>query len=134
VVGENRRAVGGAHAGDVSQVLDDHRKAGQQAALRYRLAHERIGVPARALEAQGRQRIDGRIDRRDSPLQRVEKVVRADLLPPQQVDDRAGVSAIEVGVAGHQPCLACVKAKAYRRVNPQPMPIRPHDHGQPGDD
>jgi hypothetical protein len=51
-----------------------------------------------AREAQRRQRIDGGIDSRDAPLQYGEEVARADLLAAQQIDDRAGVRAKEIGI------------------------------------
>ena len=55
---EDRRALGGAHARDIGEVLDRHRHAGEQAALAGRLFHQRSACGAGAIEAQRRQRVD----------------------------------------------------------------------------
>jgi len=51
-----------------------------------------------AIETQRRQRIDGGIDRRDAPLQLAQEVARADLVVAQQIDDRAGIRAKQIGI------------------------------------
>ena len=79
VVRVDRRALRGAHARDIDQVLDRDRHAGKLAALRDRLLHQPVGMLARPVEAARRQRIDGAIDRRDALFQRVEQIVRRDL-------------------------------------------------------
>ena len=43
--------------------------------LRDRLLHQAIGMLLRAIQAYGRQRIDGFVNRRDALFQRVEQVV-----------------------------------------------------------
>ena len=83
VVPEDRRAVGRAHAGDVGQVLDGDRQAAEPSGLTLGLAplaaHEAPGVLARAIEAQGRQRVDRGLDLGDAPLGRVDQVERRDV-------------------------------------------------------
>ena len=108
MVGKDRRAVGGAYAGDVGEVLDGDRQASEQAAFSGRQARDAVGMRARAFEAQCRQRVDGAVDRRNTALQRSEEVMRRDLLAPQQVDDRAGVGAMELDVT----LLGCARGVA----------------------
>src|SRR5205814_4750711 len=71
VIGEQRRAVGRAYARDIGEVLDRDRQAGEPARLAGGLAgratlHEAAGVFARAIEAQSRQRVYGRLDLGDA--------------------------------------------------------------------
>ena len=104
VVLEDRRAVGGAHAGDVGQVLDRHRHAGKQPALLGRQLHQPVGMGAGAREAQRRQRVDRRVDRGDARLKRVEQVVRRDLPALEPIDQRAGVGLDQfLGTHGMSP-------------------------------
>ena len=115
MVGEDRRPVGGAHAGDVGQILDGNRHAGKHATLGNGQARQTVGVRPRALEAQRGQRIDGAVDRRNATLERVEEVVRGDVLATQQIDDGAGVGAIEFASDGVPPLVASPNVSADAR-------------------
>ena len=86
----DRRALRGPDIGDVGEVLDRDRQAGEQAALGRLLLHQRLGVIAGALEAQRRQRIDGAIDLADALFQHVEQVERRDVALLELADDRVG--------------------------------------------
>jgi len=87
MVAKDRRAVRGAHALDVHQVLDRDREPGEPARLLLRLAplaaHQPLRVRPGALEAQRRQRVHRGLDRGDPPLRRVDELERRDLVPPQ---------------------------------------------------
>src|SRR5713226_6691315 len=67
VIGEDRRAVRAAHAGDVHRILDGERQPGEPAAARprrgRRLRHEAARAVARPLRPADRQRVDGAVDR-----------------------------------------------------------------------
>ncbi len=81
MIPEDRRAVGRAHAGDVGQVLDGDRQTAEPSGLALGLAafaaHQAPGVLAAAIEAQGRQRVDRRLDLGDAPLGRIDQIQRA---------------------------------------------------------
>ena len=66
VVGEDRRAVGGAHAAHVGQVLDRNGKTGEPARLIFRLIglafHDPLCVLPGTIEAQSRHGVHGRLD------------------------------------------------------------------------
>ena len=86
MLGEDRRALGGAHAGHVDQVLDGHGKAVEVAGRRLvgRRVHEPPGMLSRPLEAQGGQRVDRPVNRADAGLGGVDELQRRDLAAFQQ--------------------------------------------------
>src|SRR5262249_540806 len=82
---------------------DGDRQTGEQAAFADGPLEQGIGMAARALEAQGRQRVDRRIDGGDALLQRVEQVVRRELLPTQPIHDRARIGTPQLAIHGSPP-------------------------------
>jgi hypothetical protein len=93
VIGEDGRAEGGADAGHLGQVLDRHRQAPEIARRRIVGVLQALRVVPRAVEATGRQRVDGAIGRGDLSGGRVDQV---------QGGDVAGLQAGD-GFAGRQP-------------------------------
>ena len=88
VVGEERRAVGRAHARDIGEVLDRDRQAGEPAGLARGFAgraalHDTLGMVAGAVEAEGRQRVYRRLDLADAPGGGFDQLERRDLAFPQ---------------------------------------------------
>jgi len=77
-----------------------------------------------AIEAQRRQRIDGRIDGGDAPFQDRKQFVRADLVSAKQVDDRAGVGAVEIGTDRRPPSSSARRAETSA-ANPKFAPQLP---------
>ena len=62
----------------------------EPAALAEGLGHQRRGVPACAIEAQRRQRVDLWVDLGDPPLQRIEQIERGEVAAVQAIDDVLG--------------------------------------------
>ncbi len=79
MIPEDRRAMRGEHAGDIGQVLDRYRQAGEQAAIADGLLHQRPGAGSGPLEAQRRQGIHLAVDLGDALLQHVQQVERRDV-------------------------------------------------------
>ena len=83
MIPEDRRAVGGAHAGDVGQVLDGDRQAAEPSRLPLSLAalssHQAPRVLAPALKAKGWQRVEGRLHLGDAPLGSIDQIERRDV-------------------------------------------------------
>jgi hypothetical protein len=92
VVGIDRRAVGAAYALHFRQVLDGHRQAGQQAALRHGARKQRVRMSACTVKAQGWQGVDLWIDTLDARFQCIEQVVRLDIAAFEQRDDIDGAA------------------------------------------
>ena len=126
MVAEDRRAVGRAHAGDIGEILDGDRQAGEPAGLSLRLAtfaaHQPFGMGTRAIDAEGRQRIDRRLDLRDPPRRGVDEVERRDLAA-LQAKHRLGC---------RQPAQLIVRRRHWAPVLPGKKALGPAP-GQPAD-
>jgi hypothetical protein len=83
MVGEDRRAVGRAHARDVGQVLDRDGKTGEPPCFAFSFAtlagHQRLGMIARAVEAERWHGVHGGLDLRHAPGGSLDQIERADL-------------------------------------------------------
>ena len=85
MVGEDRRAVGGAHARHVVEVLDRHRQSAEPAGFAGGRAggatrHDLPGMIARAIETEGRHRVHGGFDLGDTVGGDFDQLERRDLL------------------------------------------------------
>jgi hypothetical protein len=84
VIGEERRAIGGADPGNIGEVLDRNRKSGKPTRLAGGFAgctalHDAVGMVASPIKTQGRQRIYRRLDLRDAAGGGVNQVERREL-------------------------------------------------------
>ena len=96
MIGIDRRALGRAHPGDVLQVLDRHRKAAEDAALRHRPRGDPGRMRPRPVEAEGGQRVDRPVHRRHPRLQRVQHLREGDFTRVQPGQHLAGGHADQV--------------------------------------
>ena len=121
MIGENGRAVCGAYAGHVLQVLDGDGQAGEQRDLPLRCRagpHQSLGVLAGALDAQRRQGVDLAVRRLDPRDGGIDHLQGRHLAPAQQIDGRAR----------GQPCQFAHLAPP---VGPARFPPWPHRPGRP---
>ena len=83
VIPEDRRAVGGAHARDIGEILDGDRQAREPSGLALGVTalagHEAPRVLAGPVEAERWQGVDGGLDLGDASLGRVDQVERRDV-------------------------------------------------------
>ncbi len=83
VVGEQWRAIGGAHAGDIGEVLDRDRQAREPARFALGFAgladHDASGMSAGAVETKRGQRVHRRLDLGDTFGRSFDEVERRDL-------------------------------------------------------
>ena len=108
MIGEQRRAVGRAHARDVGEVLDRHRQTGKPTRLAFGLAgladHDAAGMGTGAIEAERGQSVHCRLDLGDAPGRGLDKVERRDFALLQQHHRLDGRQFPEIVV--HRPLMA----------------------------
>ena len=78
-IGKNGRALGGADAGHIIQILDGHGKACEQAAFGHGFFHEIAGMGAGPVKTQGGQGIYLAVHGGNAALQRIEAIQRGDI-------------------------------------------------------
>jgi hypothetical protein len=82
MIPEGRRAVSGAYSSDIGQVFDGDRQTGEPTRLVHPAAltaHQAPRMLASALEAQGRERVEGGLHLSDAPLSSIDQLERRDV-------------------------------------------------------
>ena len=110
MVGVDRRAPGGAHALHRHQVLDRDGHAAEPAARALGLrvvGHDALGMGARAVDAERRDRVEMPVGRRDALRARLDQLQRRDLAPAEQVDNVGRGQSPELAACCH--CAALLR-------------------------